>query len=38
LFPGERVELTLPTGRRHYLVVRCVRHNERCFEIGTELA
>jgi hypothetical protein len=38
LFPGERVELTLPTGRRAYTVVRCVRHNARCFEVGTELA
>jgi hypothetical protein len=38
LYPGERVELTLPTGRLAYLVVRCVRYNERCFEIGTELA
>jgi hypothetical protein len=38
LYPGERIELTLPTGRREYMVVRCVRHNDRCFEIGTELA
>jgi len=38
LFPGERVELTLPTGRIPYTVMRCVRHNDRCFEVGAELA
>jgi hypothetical protein len=38
LFPGERVELMLPTGCLAYTVVRCIRHNECCFEIGAELA
>jgi hypothetical protein len=38
LFPGERVELTLPTGRIPYTVVRCLRHNDRCYEVGAELA
>jgi len=37
LFPGERVELTLPTGRLLYTVVRCLRHNHRCYEIGAEI-
>jgi len=37
LFPNERVELIFPTGRRSYLVVRCLRHNDLCFEIGAEL-
>ena len=37
LFPGERVELTLPTGRIAYTVVRCLRHNHRCYEIGAEI-
>ena len=38
LFPGERVELTLPTGRIPYTVVRCLRHNDACYEIGAEIA
>ena len=38
LFPGERVQLWLPTGRRDYTVVRCVRHNGSCYEIGAELS
>jgi hypothetical protein len=37
LFPGERLELTLPTGRIAYSVVRCLRHNHRCYEIGAEI-
>jgi hypothetical protein len=37
LFPGERVELTLPTGQIAYSVVRCLRHNHRCYEIGAEI-
>jgi hypothetical protein len=38
LFPGERVELWFPTGRREYTVARCVRHNDACYEIGAELS
>lgn len=38
LFPRERVQLLLPNGRLTYVVCRCLRHNERCFEIGAELA
>lgn len=38
LFPGERIQLLLSTGRISYTVVRCVRHNDRCYEVGTELA
>lgn len=38
LFPGERVQLWLPTGRREYTVVRCLRHNDSCYEIGAELS
>ena len=38
LFPGERVVLWLPTGRREYTVARCVRHNDACYEIGAELS
>jgi hypothetical protein len=38
LFPEERVELTLPTGRILYTVVRCQRHNDRCYEVGAMLA
>ena len=38
LFPGERVELTLATGRIPYTVMRCRRHNDACYEIGAEIA
>ena len=38
LFPGERVWLWFTTGKRSYEVVRCVQHNESCFEIGAVLA
>ena len=34
LFPGERISLWLSSGKRPYEVVRCVQHNENCFEIG----
>ena|SRR5579872_2634889 len=37
LFPGEQVELTLPTAHIPYTVVRCVRHNDQCFEIGAKI-
>jgi len=37
LFPGERIELTLPTGRIRYTVARCRRHNDRCYEIGAAI-
>jgi len=37
LFPRERVQLLLPNGKLSYVVCRCLRHNERCFEIGAEL-
>lgn len=38
LFPGERVSLWLPIGKRSYVVERCIEHNDRCFEIGAEVA
>ena len=38
LFPGERVSLWLPIGKRSYVVARCVEHNENCFEIGVTVA
>ncbi len=38
LFPGERVSLWLPIGKRSYVVVRCVEHNDSCFEIGAVVA
>ena len=37
LFPGEQVELTLATSRISYTVVRCLRHNHRCYEVGAEI-
>ena len=37
LFPGERVRLSLATGRLVYMVTRCIRHNDACYEIGAEL-
>lgn len=36
LYPHEEVVLWLPTGCRSYLVRRCRRHNERCYEIGAQ--
>ncbi len=38
LFPGERVSLWLPIGKRSYVVERCVEHNDSCFEIGAAVA
>ncbi len=38
LFPGERVSLWLPIGKRSYVVERCVEHNDSCFEIGATVA
>ncbi len=38
LFPGERVSLWLPIGKRSYVVVRCIEHNDNCFEIGAAVA
>ncbi len=38
LYPGEEVRLLLPMGWISYTVARCLRHGERCFEIGTVLA
>ena len=38
LFPGERVSLWLPIGKRSYVVVRCVEHTDSCFEIGAAVA
>ena len=38
LYPGERVQLSLPTGTRRYTVLRCLRHNDSCYEIGARLA
>ncbi len=38
LFPGERITLWLPTGKKTYVVQRCLQHNEKCFEIGASLA
>ncbi len=37
LFPGERVHLWLSAGKRAYEVVRCVQHDENCFEVGAIL-
>lgn len=37
LFPGERVSLWLSSGKRTFQIVRCVRHNENCFEVGATL-
>src|SRR5260370_37798339 len=38
VYPGERVRLCLPTGSLDYVVVRCTRHHELCYEIGAEIA
>ncbi len=38
LFPGERVSLWLPLGKRSFVVERCVEHNDSCFEIGAAIA
>ena len=34
LFPHEKVKLWLSMGKRDATVVRCLRRNEKCFEIG----
>lgn len=34
LYPGEKLDLRLKTGRRSIEVVRCLRHNSSCYEIG----
>jgi hypothetical protein len=34
LYPGEVVRLWLPNHWADYTIVRCVRHSDRCFEIG----
>ena len=34
LFPGERATLWLPSGKFGYVVVRCIAHHPRCYEIG----
>jgi hypothetical protein len=34
LFPGERIALWLAGGKRSFEVVRCVQHNDDCYEIG----
>lgn len=36
LYPSEEVLLWLPTGCRTYCVRRCVRHNEKCYQIGAQ--
>jgi hypothetical protein len=38
LFPTERISLWLPTGKRTYVVERCVEQNENCYEIGAAVA
>jgi hypothetical protein len=38
LFPGEVVKLSLETGVKLAHVSRCIRHNERCFEVGVEFS
>jgi hypothetical protein len=35
LFPGEVVSLWFPTGPLACRVMRCLKHNANCFEIGT---
>jgi hypothetical protein len=34
LYPGEQVGLWFPTGKLPCTVVRCLRHNPRCYETG----
>ncbi|MDZ4686630.1 MAG: hypothetical protein SH850_16285 [Planctomycetaceae bacterium] len=36
LYSGEEIALWLPIGRRSYVVRRCRRHHERCYEIGAK--
>jgi hypothetical protein len=37
LYPGETVRLVLPTFWLKLQVARCLRHNEKCYEVGAEL-
>jgi len=34
LFPGEVVSVWFPTGKLSCRVMRCLKHNSKCFEIG----
>jgi hypothetical protein len=34
LYPGENVALWTSRGKLNCSVVRCIKHNERCYEIG----
>jgi hypothetical protein len=36
LYPEEEITLWLPLGRLPYVVRRCQRHHERCYEIGAK--
>ena len=36
LFPSEQIKIWLTTGIHDAFVVRCIRHNEHCYEIGAE--
>lgn len=36
LFPGEEVTMWLPSGKFRYVVVRCIAHHPRCYEIGAD--
>ena len=38
LYPGERVTIWLPGGKRTYIVARCRAHGDDCFEIGASLS
>ena len=38
LFPGEQVSLWGRQGKLAFVVVRCVEHNDHCFEIGAAAA
>ena len=38
LYPGERISLWLPRGKKDLTVVRCVEHAVDCYEIGTVIA
>ena len=36
LYPEEEITLWLPLGRMPYVVRRCQRHHERCYQIGAK--
>lgn len=38
LFPGDLVTVWFPTGKLECHVARCVKHNDKCFEIGATFA